>query len=144
LFTAFSFFFIPRAVFAAEIEECVVAEHWTPGCPIVPCGYEYCVIAGCDLIPCDFNALIKLANNIMDLAFYISVPIAAIAFSWAGFLYITAGGNSGRLGKAHEIFTKVGIGFIIVLSSWLIVSTIINTLIPEGLRTNFSLLENPL
>ncbi len=93
---------------------------WTPGQPIIPCG------GGDD---CDFNKLVLLGGNLVDFAFYISIPLAAIAFVYAGYLFVTAVGDPGKVKKAGEIFQKVAIGFIIVLSAWLVVSVIVKTLV---------------
>ena len=96
---------LPGAVFAAKI---------VPDCPQDgPCGYA---------------DLITMANNIISfLVIDISVPIATISFVYAGFLYITSGGNEGQVSKAHEIFKKVIIGFIIAASAWLLVHMILTT-----------------
>lgn len=75
-------------------------------------------------VPCDFNALMTLVNRFMSFIFYVSIPLAAISFSYAGYLYISAAGNSGKIESAHKIFGSVLVGFIFVSSAWLIVYTI--------------------
>ncbi len=80
---------------------------------------------------CGWNELIDVIKNIIDYVVLLAAPLAAIAFLWAGFLYLTAAGNEGQIRKAHGIFTKVLIGFILVLSAWLIVDTILNTFAPS-------------
>jgi len=79
----------------------------------------------CDGPNCDFNALMLLVKNVITYLMIISVPLAAIAFSYAGFLYLTAAGDSGKVKQAHGIFTKVAIGFIMVLAAWVIVHEIV-------------------
>ena len=69
---------------------------------------------------CDFSALISLVSRIMQYLIYIAMPLAAISFAYAGWLYLSAGGNSSQVSKAHTIFMDVGIGFILILSAWLI------------------------
>lgn len=85
------------------------------------------------LIPCDgvspkcgFADIIQLANNIINFLIIVSIPLAVITFMYAGFLYLTAGGNEGKIKQAHSIFWKVLWGFIIILTAWLIVELIIN------------------
>ncbi len=85
---------------------------------LVPCN-------GTKESPCDFNALLMLVNNLLDFAILIAMPIAAIMFAWAGFRYLTAGGDTWRIQETHEIFKKVGIGLLVVLSAVLIVKTIL-------------------
>ena len=84
---------------------------------------------------CGFNDLITLIKNIVDFLILITAPIAAIMFCYAGFLYVTAGGDTGQIGKAHKVFWTVLVGFLIVLSAWLIVKAL-SVLLASG----FSLL----
>ena len=63
---------------------------------------------------------------------FIAVPLAAIAFAWAGFLYLSARGNPGQISKAHGIFLNVAIGLGIVLIAWLAVDQILKALATTG------------
>lgn len=81
---------------------------------------------------CDFDDLIQLAKNIMNFLILLSIPVATIAFAWAGILMLTARGNESQVAKAKEIFTKVLIGFLFVLTAWLIVQLITGALLKEG------------
>lgn len=75
--------------------------------------------------PCDFTDLIlQIQKVITFLLIDIAIPMAAIAFAYAGFLFMTSGGNSGQVERAKGIFKKVLIGFIIALAAWLIVKAI--------------------
>ncbi|MFA6273175.1 MAG: putative Ig domain-containing protein [Candidatus Paceibacterota bacterium] len=94
---------------------------WTPGDAIVPCD-------GSVTHPCDFNALIVLTNNIIDFLIYLSVLIAVAMFAYAGFLYLTSVGDTGKMKEAHTIFTNAAYGFIFVLAAWLIVTLILSAL----------------
>lgn len=83
--------------------------------------------------PCDFNKFMTLVNNVLKFVlFKLAMPIAAIMFAWAGFLMVTAGGSTERVGKAKRIFTNVAIGFIIAVIAWLIVRTILAILGFDG------------
>jgi len=62
----------------------------------------------------------------------LAVPLAAVSFAWAGFLYITAAGDSGKVEEAKGIFKKVAIGFIIALAGYLIVKTITFSLLKDA------------
>lgn len=104
------------------------------GFQLVPCD-------GVD-VPCDFNALMTLFNRVINFIFYISIPLAAISFSWAGYLYLSAAGNTSQIEKAHGIFKTVLIGFIFIISAWLIVYTITHTLLSdEFLNSQDNLLQ---
>lgn len=92
-----------------------------------------------DLIVCDgvikecgFNEVITLMVRIINFLTVLSASLAAISFSYAGFLLITSGGDPGARKKAQEIFTKTAIGFAFVLGAWVIVYTLVNTLTSGG------------
>ncbi len=80
---------------------------------------------------CGWDELIAAIDRLIDFGMLIAAPLAAIAFVWAGVLYLTAAGNEGQIKKAHGIFKSVLIGFILVLSAWLIVKLILNTFAPS-------------
>ncbi len=95
------------------------------------------VITDAGIIPCDndcdFEDFIQLIRNIIDWIIKISVPVATGVFAWAGFKYMTSGVVDQK-SEAKEMIRKVFIGFVVILSAWLIVSTIINALLNEDFR----------
>jgi hypothetical protein len=98
------------------------------------------VYAQAPLVPpcdtnCNFNDLVSLVQRIINWLIIIAVPIAAGLFAYAGFLYITSAGDEGKISKAHGIFRNVLIGFIIVLSAWLVVYTITTALLDSDINT---------
>jgi hypothetical protein len=76
---------------------------------------------------CDFAAAVDMINRIIDYLIMISMPLAAISFAYAGWLYLSAGDNTGQVSKARTIFLDVGIGVIIILSGWLVFKLIATT-----------------
>lgn len=86
----------------------------------------------CNGPDCDFNSFILLIRRVIDFLILISVPLASISFAWAGFLLVSSGGSEDKKNKAKEIFSKTAIGFIIVLSAWLIVYFISIALLENG------------
>ncbi len=98
---------------------------------LVPCGNK----TG-DSEACDFNDLLALGTNLIKYLVLLSIPLAAISFAWAGFLYLSSGGNEDKATKAKEIFWKVLKGFLFVITAWLIVYTLTSLLNPD-----FSLLK---
>ncbi len=81
-----------------------------------------------DYIPCDFNGLMMQVQHLINIAIVVGVLVAILGFSYAGFLYITGSGDPGKLTQAHSVFKKVLIGFIIMLSAWLIVFQVLSWL----------------
>jgi hypothetical protein len=98
---------------------------------LVPCGFStgnganyYTSSTSCDL--CSFGQLIQ---NIINYMVGISIPLAALLFAWAGILYFTSAGSPARVMRARKIFTSVFIGFLFVISAWLVVQTLLSTLV---------------
>lgn len=78
--------------------------------------------------------IVRILNYILSF-----VGLIAVGFLiWAGFLYLTSGGNEEQSGKAKKLILQVIIGIIIILLSWVIVNTIITQLsgsIESGVTT---------
>ncbi len=71
---------------------------------------------------CGWDDLVELAQVIIRFILGISIPIAAAMFAYAGFTYLTAAGDPGKIKKAHGIFQNVFWGFVLILSAWLIIN----------------------
>ncbi|MBI3074672.1 MAG: hypothetical protein HYY92_00445 [Parcubacteria group bacterium] len=84
---------------------------------------------------CGFVTLMHLIRHLIDFALFLAMPIAAGLFSWAGFLYLSAGANPGNISKAHGIFWSVFIGLLWVLGAWLVIKLISDALLkPEYIQ----------
>lgn len=86
-----------------------------------------------DGVNCKFEDLITLVKRILGFIVFVSIPLAAIAFAYSGFLILTAGPNASQAQQGKKIFTNVAIGFVIILAAWLIVYTVTTALIDTDL-----------
>ena len=79
---------------------------------------------------CGFSDLMTLINNIISfILFVLAVPIAAIMFTYAGFLLITAGGETASARtKAKNILLHTIGGLVVAVAAWLIIHTILSIL----------------
>lgn len=84
--------------------------------------------AGGTKVGCDFNDLMQLANNFISFMLYLAIIIAVFLFMYAGAMYIFATGDSGKISKAHGIFTSTIIGLVVAFAAWLIVQFILSKL----------------
>ncbi len=76
--------------------------------------------------PCGIDALVALVNKVINfLLVVVGTPLAAIIFAYAGFLYLTSGGNAEKANKGKGLILKVLFGYVIALSAWLIIKTIL-------------------
>lgn len=83
--------------------------------------------------PCDFKYFMDLLNSIIKfLLFAIATPMIALIVMYTGYLYLTAGGSAGQTEKAKHILFNVVVGYIIALAAWLIVNTIVTSLLPKN------------
>ncbi|MDB5204598.1 MAG: hypothetical protein JWP09_626 [Candidatus Taylorbacteria bacterium] len=88
---------------------------------------------------CGWGDLIVLLNRILKYIIFISATIAVMMFVYAGFLYLTAFGEMGKVEQAHKIFSTTIMGVIIIMLAWLIVATVLNVL---EISPEFTILEN--
>ena len=85
-------------------------------CPSSPSGYlpnPLCSQTFADLIA-----------NVAKIVAEIGLPIAAIAIIYAGFLFVTAGGNEDKLKKAKTTFLWSVVGTALLLGAWAIAEAI--------------------
>lgn len=78
--------------------------------------------------PINATSFTTLADNIIDFLIKIGAPIAVIVVIYAGFLFMTSGGNEEKVTKAKSALTwaVVGLAVLIVAKS---VTTILNELL---------------
>jgi hypothetical protein len=81
--------------------------------------------ASCNL--CTFGSTFQ---KILNFAVGVSIPLAAVAFAFAGWLYFSNRENPTQIERAHKIFWSVLVGFCLVLMSWLMIQTILKALAP--------------
>jgi hypothetical protein len=138
-FTRFEWgiWFLPALIFfSVFISSPVFA--WTPGDPyIIECGrdgYKGGAVNGVVDVAeqCDFNGFMVAVAAVIDVAIWFATVIAAIIFAYAGFKYMTGGGNPGQIKEATGMFANVFWGYVIVLSAWLLVKFILTALAPDA------------
>jgi hypothetical protein len=94
--------------------------------PLIECGGV--TSAGVEQPPCDAGHFAKLIQDLLNLAFLFAGFIVAGMFMYAGFLLITAGGDTGKIQKARTIFKRVAIGFLIMFMSYLLIKNLLEKL----------------
>jgi hypothetical protein len=99
----------------------VQAQSWWP---LVPCGRT-------GQVSCTRCDLFRLADNVIHFFLEgIVPPVAAVLFIAAGLMIVLAGANPGLYAKGIAIFKNTFIGLVIILASWLIVNTLIQSFGP--------------
>ena len=85
----------------------------------------------CNGIDCQACKLASLGQNIINFLVGLSIPLAAVMFAYAGFIYFSSSVID-KIEKAKKIFTSVLIGFTIVIGGYLIVETILHALLNDS------------
>lgn len=91
------------------------------------------------IVPCDGTSvgggtectvchLAQLAQNIINTGIFITVTASAVLFAYAGFLYLTSAAQD-NISQAKSIFKNVLIGLIVLMSAWLIVDTLMKSVL---------------
>lgn len=78
--------------------------------------------------PLTCDSFEECINKIVDFIFYLAVVLVPLMIIIAGFLFVTAAGNTEKIAQAKKIITWALIGFLIVLISKGIVALITNIL----------------
>lgn len=76
---------------------------------------------------CNSADLQQLIINVIVFIRDISIVIAVLFILWGGFLILTSGGSSDRLGKGKKSITAAIVGIVIVLAAWLAINIFITT-----------------
>lgn len=74
--------------------------------------------------PCNFNALMELAQHLINSMITLGILASLALFTYAGGLHVT--GSPGNIEKAKKIYTNVLKGFIIMITAWFIVYQIVD------------------
>lgn len=83
--------------------------------------------------PLRFTSLEKFVEGFLQAIVMIALPMIVAFMVYAGFKYIIARGNPGKIGEAHKNFTYVIIGTILILGAW-VLATLIGGTVTQILR----------
>lgn len=86
-------------------------------------------LAQCSGTDCSACNIVHLINGVIKWLIGILFVVFAVLLAIAGIRLVTSGGSSHALDEAKGMFTNALIGFLIILSAWLIVDTIMRTLV---------------
>ncbi len=116
---------VPAFAFAAGITTIV---------PQSPAGQEAC--------PLGYQAILMVVQNITNDAVYLAGIFAVLLIAYAGFLFATNATSPSNLEKGRTVLMSTVIGFVIVISAWLIVNEVIVVFTTGNLQSVTSLLES--
>ncbi len=103
----------------------LVAPLFTLANGLVPCG-------GIGEQPCQSCDVVNLVNNVIQWLVVVLGTIAALVIIYAGVKLVISGGNQAAMEESKSMITNIIIGYIIVLSGWLLIDFGMKALIDEG------------
>jgi hypothetical protein len=86
-------------------------------------------LVSCTGADCNFCDVAKTIGNIITFLFKLLTIIAVLVLVYAGFTLVTSAGNPSALEEAKGMFSNVIIGFVIIISAWLVVDTVMKALV---------------
>ncbi len=92
---------------------------------LVPCG-------GTGEAPCQACHLVQMGQNLLTWFITIMASVIALIFAINGMKLVMARDNSHALSEAKGSMTNAIVGFVILLSAWLIVDTVLKTVIDDS------------
>lgn len=96
---------------------------------LIPKANAQIVPQSLDPLTAGWGELVQVVQNIINLAFTVIIPIiAAIMVVYAGFKFVTAGGNDSKIKSAKEIIKSAVIGVFIAYGAGLLIKIIIGAL----------------
>lgn len=101
------------------------------------------VVASADLVTCngpncDLCALFSTANNVIRYLVVLGLVFIAVVIAYAGFMYMTANGDTGKISQAHKMFGKSVAGIVIVLCAYVLIQVLFDIL---GVDTKFNIFK---
>lgn len=78
------------------------------------------------------DSIPRLLLALVDLVFLIGVPIVVMSIIYSGFLFVTAGDNESKSGKARFVFTWTMIGALVLFGAKAIALAIQTTVLNLG------------
>lgn len=81
---------------------------------------------------CDFADvdIISILNRVIKTFLGLAGSFGLLAFVWGGIMWMTAGGEKGRLEKAQKIIKNAVIGIVIIVFAYLITSVFLDLIVP--------------
>lgn len=90
---------------------------------------------------CNFGDLSVVVTNTSEYLMLFTTTVATAMFIYAGFLYVTAQGDTNQIKQATKIFRNVLIGFVIILGATLLVKNGLEYIANENVFNINSLFE---
>ena len=89
------------------------------------------LVPNCQGSTCQACDLMTLAQNILSFIITLMSSIIALVFVFGGMKMVMSAGDTGKVTDARHMMTNAVIGFVILLSAWLIIDTVMKLVVSE-------------
>jgi hypothetical protein len=79
-----------------------------------------------------YGCVLETIQNVIAIGIAIGFIMATLALMYAGFVWMTSGGNSERRSKGKTMIMNVIVGIVVILAAWLVVDFVMKTLYDES------------
>jgi hypothetical protein len=97
---------------------------------VVPCG-------GSGQPECNLALFVVMIGNIINVIIALSIPATMLVFAWLGVLLLISQGDISKINRAKGIAWNVMVGFIVILSAWLLVNVLYLAVTGKGFNDYF-------
>lgn len=89
-------------------------------------------ICDCENTAPAFGCVMQVLQNVIRVLIAISFVMATLALMYAGFVWMTSGGNAERRSTGKNLLLNVIVGIVVILMAWLIVDFVMKTFSDEA------------
>jgi len=105
--------------------------------PNIVFGQDTGGLVKCSGPDCNLCTLVTMTNEILQWVMGVLISLAVLGLMYAGIKLVTSGGDTSAWTSAKNMFTNIIIGFVIVLSAWLIVDTLLKMVLTDEIQTKY-------
>lgn len=84
---------------------------------------------------CGYDDLIRAIKKFFGVAIPLALGFSVVVIAYAGYNYMISGSSPGKRTEANNMLQKVVIGIFFMLSAWVIVTLITNSLLKTDVNT---------
>ena len=89
-------------------------------------------VVSCTGVNCSVCDIATTAQNVLNTGIFVMVFLSAVLFAYAGWKMLTAGGQTESYAQGKQIFGNVVLGLVIILAGWLVIDTLMRTMLGSG------------
>jgi hypothetical protein len=82
----------------------------------------------CQACPCGLAGILQLVQNLMNVMVSLAIVVLVLLIAYAGALFLFGASNPEARSQGKKLIMNAVVGFVIVLSAWLVIDFVMKTL----------------